>query len=260
MTRRRSAWLILGVTVTAIVAVFLLPRIPQSQDYHHFADHRTFFGMPNCLNVISNLPFLWVGALGLLFLWGQSAPDAPRHFIQLQERQPYVIFFLGVALTAFGSAYYHLAPANDRLFWDRLPMTLGFTSFLGAMITERASVKVGLRMLWPLVAVGAASVVYWQITEHRGMGDLRPYAIVQFYPALAIPLLVLLFPARYTRIGDLLGVLGFYAMARICELLDAPIFSLGRIVSGHTLKHLAASVACYWVLRMLKLRSALASV
>jgi hypothetical protein len=259
MTRRGSAWLIVAVTATTVAVVFLLPRIPQSSEYHHFADHRSLLGIPSCLNVISNLPFLWVGALSLLFLWRDGAREAPRHFIQLQERQPYAVFFLGVALTAFGSAYYHLAPTNARLFWDRLPMTLGFMSFLAAMIAERASVSVGLRMLWPLVVVGAASVVYWELGEQRGAGDLRPYAIVQFYPVLAIALLALLYPARYTRTADLLLAVGFYALAKICEMLDAPIFTLGSIVSGHTLKHLAASLACYWILRMLKLRTAQAS-
>ena len=38
------------------------------------------------------------------------------------------------------------------------------------------------------------------------------------------------------------------------EALDRPIFSAGGLVSGHSLKHVAAAVSTYWILRMLKLR------
>jgi hypothetical protein len=80
---------------------------------------------------------------------------------------------------------------------------------------------------------------------------LRFYAAVQVYSALAL-LLALLFPPRYTRGSDLAAVVGFYALAKVLEILDKPIFSLGHIVSGHTLKHLAAATAAYWILRMLQ--------
>jgi hypothetical protein len=47
-------------------------------------------------------------------------------------------------------------------------------------------------------------------------------------------------------------VVGFYALAKVLEALDKPIFSLGHIVSGHTLKHLVAATAAYWIVRMLQ--------
>ena len=254
MTRRTGLYILVGLSVAAIAAVFVIPPIPQSQEYHNFADQRRMFGMPSCLNVISNLPFLLVGTLGLSFLLRPHAPDARGQLIEPRERWPYVVFFAGVALTGIGSAYYHLAPGNDRLVWDRLPMTLAFMSFLAATIAERISVPGGLRMLWPLLAIGAGSVFYWQFTELRGAGDLRPYLVVQFYPMLAIPLMVALCPARYTRGADVFAILGFYFVAKVFELLDAAMFNLARVVSGHTLKHLAASASTYWLLRMLKLR------
>jgi hypothetical protein len=178
-------------------------------------------------------------------------------FLDRSERWPYVIFFLGVALVSFGSTYYHLAPDNARLVWDRLPMALAFMSFLAAMVSERVSLRTGLVLLPALLALGIGSVLSWHWSELAGRGDLRLYGFVQFYPAVSVLLLVLLFPPRYTRTGDLVGIAGFYAMAKVFEVSDREIFALGGLVSGHTLKHLAAALATYWVLRMLKLRSPL---
>ncbi|PYU18912.1 MAG: hypothetical protein DMG30_26090 [Acidobacteria bacterium] len=121
----------------------------------------------------------------------------------------YAVFFLGVALTSIGSAYYHWAPDNGRLVWDRLPMSIAFMSLLAAIITERITVNAGLRSLLPLMALGIASVLYWHLTELKGQGDLRLYGLVQFYPVMAIPLLLTLFPARYTRSADLFVAVAF---------------------------------------------------
>lgn len=254
-TRSTRLVIITGFTLGVIVITFLLPRIPQDQAYHQFADRRLLLGIPNCLNAISNAAFLLVGALGLAFLLHQRGPDTGDCFVASRERWPYAVFFLGVALTSLGSAYYHLAPGNDRLVWDRLPMTFAFMSFLSAVVVERISVKAGLRLLVPLVGFGVGSVFYWHVSELQGRGDLRFYVLAQGYPILAIPLIMFLFPPRYSRSADLLGVLGFYVLAKLFELLDKPIFSLSQVVSGHTFKHLAAAASAYWVLRMLRLRS-----
>lgn len=254
MTRRTRQLVIASITLSLSVAILALPPIPQNQAYHSFADQRTLFGIPNFLNVISNALLFLVGTLGLIFLRRQRASDAGRAFIESSELWPYVVLFLGVVLTCFGSVYYHLAPDNARLFWDRSPMTLVFMSFFAAIIAERISVKAGLLSLLPLVTVGIGSVIYWYLSELRGQGDLRPYIMVQFYPILAIPLMVFFFPSRYTRSIDIIGVLVFYAVAKVFELLDAKIFALGRIVSGHTLKHLIVAIAVYWILRMIRNR------
>ena len=65
---------------------------------------------------------------------------------------PYLTLFEGVALTALGSGYYHLAPDNARLVWDRLPMTIGFMGLLAAVLAERVSVPVARRLFVPLLA------------------------------------------------------------------------------------------------------------
>jgi len=69
----------------------------------------------------------------------------------------------------------------------------------------------------------------------------------------------MLLPARYTRSWDL-GVAGsFYLLAKILETADRQVFSLGHLVSGHTLKHLAAAAAGFWILRMMEKRRPLAA-
>jgi len=257
--RRMRLWLIAGLTLVVAVAVFTRPPIPQVQSYNDFADQRTFLDIPNLLDTVSNAPFLLVGVLGLVFVWRHSA-STDGAFIEPLEKWPYVFFFLGAALTCFGSAYYHLAPNDDRLMWDRLPMTLGFMSFFAATIAERINVKLGVWLLLPLIAVGVGSVLYWHFSELRVTGgDLRWYAEVQYYPILAIPLIAFLFPSRYTRGTYVFDVLALYALSKAFELLDASTFALGHIVSGHTLKHLAAAMALYYVLWTLQKRHPLAA-
>jgi len=238
-----------AVALGGILAAFLLPSLRQPESYHHFADERTWAGIPNCLNVISNAGFLGVGLLGLRFLFGGD------HFIDPREKAAYMVFFLGVVCTCFGSSYYHWAPRNATLAWDRLPMTLAFMSLLAAMIAEHISVTAGARFLWPLVAAGAASVWWWRWTE-----NLWPYMAAQYFSIFLIGWLLSFFPPSYTRGADLLIVTGFYILAKIAEALDAQIYTLTKWISGHTLKHLIAAVAVYWVLRMLRKRAPRASM
>ncbi len=256
-SRRTRLWVLVVFTCSCVVIVALLPRIAQNPAYHDFADQRTFYGIPNCLNVVSNAPFLLVGWLGVAFVLRPQHAGEAAPFVHPQERWPYAIFFLGVALTSIGSSYYHLAPGNGTLVWDRLPMTFAFMFFFAAVVVERVSLRSGLWLLAPLVLIGIALVGYWNLTEVHGAGDLRPYGLVQAYPLLGVPLLIVLFPAKYTRTADLLTVGGIYVLAKLLELLDRPIFSVGHVVSGHTLKHLVAALSAYWALRMLKLRSPL---
>ena len=253
ISRKASTSLLLVLTALVAVVFSRLPRIPQPPSYHLFADHRSFLEVPNFGDVVSNVTFGVIGIWGLLFLLGSDSDRLAASFLDSRERWPYVVVFLGLLLTAFGSSYYHLSPNNARLVWDRLPMTIAFMSMVAAIIAERISVRAGLWLLPILLAVGMGSVLQWYSSEARGAGDLRFYAAVQEYSALVL-LLALLFPKRYTRTSDLAVVVGFYALAKALESLDKPIFALGHLVSGHTLKHLAAAAAGYWILRMLEKR------
>jgi hypothetical protein len=249
--------LLLGLCALLLGVTALMPRISQDPGYHAFADARPFRGIPNSLNVASNLPFLLVGALGLGFLARNRPGGASDAFTPPSDRRPYWPFFLGVGLTGIGSAYYHWHPSNATLFWDRLPMTVGFMALLASVIGERISRRAGARLLWPLLVAGAASAVYWHVTEQRGVGDLRPYALVQFGSMVLVPLILVLFPPRYTRTVDLVGSIGWYALAKVFEAVDHGLLALVG-VSGHTWKHLASAVGAYWILRMLERRRPLA--
>lgn len=254
MERSAAIGLIGGLAVLAGTGALLIPPIPQYPAYHRLADARSWLGVPNTLNVLSNAGFLLVGALGLGFLKGDGA--TARAFRERRERWPYAVFFAGLLLTGLGSAYYHWAPGSPRLAWDRLPLAITLVGLLDAVIGERVGVRVALRLLGPLVALAALSVAYWALTEQRGAGDLRPYALVQFYPLVAIPLMIWLLPPRYTGSAGLLAAAGIYALAKLPELADAWILSAIRVVSGHTLKHVLAALAGYSVLRMLRDRRA----
>ena len=251
MVSRRTGLIILAVvTILLFSSLAFFPRIPQPPGYHNFADQRAWLGIPNFANVVSNLPFAIFGAMGFLLL----AAAAKQNFIDPRERWPYLFVFLGLFLTAFGSGYYHLHPTNATLLWDRLPMTIAFMGIIAALISERISIRAGLISLAPLLILGAASPIQWYLSELHGHGDLRFYAAVQASAVVMLPLFLVLFPARYTRGSDLAIVAALYVLAKLFETFDVQIYALGHVVSGHTLKHLAASLLGYWILHMLRLR------
>ncbi|HET6931365.1 MAG TPA: hypothetical protein VFI45_13660 [Candidatus Acidoferrum sp.] len=249
-SRKLAGILMVGLAAAVMVVAVSLPRFPQPADYHDFADHRGWLGIPNFGDVVSNLGFAIVGILGLHALLRK--PSRIR-FLDSNERWPYLIIFVGLILTAAGSSYYHLAPDNARLVWDRLPMTIVFMSLVAALTAERVSVRAGIALLPVLLAIGVGSVLQWRWSELQGRGDLRFYAAVQLYAMLAV-LLALFLKPRYTRVSDLAVLAAFYILAKVTETFDARIFSFGNIVSGHTIKHLAAAVGSYWILRMLQRR------
>jgi hypothetical protein len=244
---------IIAFTVLSIAAAILLPAMPQPAAYHDFADRRVGFGVENFLDVASNIGFLLAGIAGLFVVL------RPRTQFAFEiERWPYGVFFLGLLLTAVGSAYYHLAPDNERLFWDRLPMTIAFMSLVAAQIVDRISVKAGVGLLLPMLLVGAASTIYWLATERAGAGNVVPYAVLQGYSVVILVVIALVQPSRYTRGSDIYWVFAAYVIAKLLELFDKELLALGNLVSGHTLKHLAAAAAGFVVCRMLLLRTPIA--
>src|ERR1700744_240251 len=185
MSRALKLGILALLTSGAIISLFAFQPIAQPTSYHKFADTRTFCGIPNFGNVISNLPFIFVGIIGLASMGKRVfAFKNPRNVGPL---------FIGVILTGFGSAYYHWNPNNDTIVWDRIPMTIVFMSLLSVVVAELINVRLGFALLIPLVGIGVGSVIWWHYTETIGRGDLRLYFLVQFYPMLVIPLLMWLF-------------------------------------------------------------------
>jgi hypothetical protein len=241
----------------AVAAVLAGPPVAQPLAYHNMADQRSWLGIPNAWNVLSNLPFAVIGVLGLAAIFGSNV-ERRVPFRDSWERWPYAALFAGVALTSVGSSYYHLAPDNARLVWDRLPMTIGFMGLLAAVLAERVSLPVARWLFTPLLALGAASVGYWYWSEVQGAGDLRLYLLVQFGSLLVVVLLLILYPAHYGGGRYLIAGLTAYVAAKGLELADGRVFALGRIVSGHTLKHLVAAGGVACLVGMLRARSPLA--
>lgn len=225
----------------------MLGPIAQDQAYHRFADTRGWLGIANAGDTLSNLPFLLVGVMGLLFLW-----RGRERFETAEEMRAYAWLFGAVTATTFGSAYYHLAPDDARLVWDRLPIALGFMGLLSAVVAERVSLRAGLRLLVPLLVFGALSVVYWAWS-----GDLRIYLLTQFGAIAAVLVLASGWRSRYTHGWAIFAAIGLYGLAKVTEVYDRTIFEeTGGMVSGHTLKHLLAAAALYAILWSLERRSA----
>ena len=247
---RQRIMLLLGLFGVVLFLIGMLEPRPQDPEYHLFADNRAFFSIPNFNDVTSNLGFAMAGIVGLLLVvWA-------RHTIFgcPSDTRPYAIFFVAITLVSIGSAYYHWAPSNERLFWDRLPMAAAFMAISSAVVADRIDSRAGNGwLLLLMLAAGAASLVYWDWTESIGRGDLRFYALVQFYPMAALPLIIGLFPRfRYTAGRYLAWMILWYGLAKVLEHFDGEIFELlGHTVSGHTLKHLAAAVAPIVIIRML---------
>src|SRR5215470_8229575 len=225
---------LLGLMAASLAILPLLPPIPQDPSYHQFADQRTLLGIPHFWNVVSNLPFVLVGAIGL---W------------QFGRDRASFVLFLGVSLTGLGSAYYHWDPNDHTLFWDRLPMALTFMAILAVAVEERVSAKAGAILLWPLLGLAVFSLLLWRWTD-----DLRLYGWVQFFPCIALPLLFVVFPAKYSGTSYWLVAGACYALAKLFELYDPSVCSVGFILSGHTLKHFAAAGACLVILRHFQMR------
>jgi Ceramidase len=235
--------LLLWITVLTSIAIFVFMKpIPQDLIYHHFANDNKVLGISNCWNVVSNIGFIFTGIFGVKFLI--------KHHIN----NPIIwTLFVGVILTGFGSAYYHLAPNNTSLVWDRLPMTIVFTSFFALIYSWCFSEKMGFNIWILSLAVGIYSVFYWQYTEHEFRGDLRLYAIVQFLPILLIAIIVATNFKKHTfLLKPIAMIVLWYVIAKLLEHFDVYLFETTNMLSGHPIKHIAAAVATYYMYKMVK--------
>lgn len=234
--------LLAAITVVSFCLMMTRDKISQDLFYHSFADGRTFLGIRNFFDVMSNIPFLIVGTWGVVVCLKKK---------KSMSFLPWLSFFVGIVLVAPGSAYYHYTPNNQTLVWDRLPMTIGFMGLFVALLAEHVHEKFE-KLLIPFILLGFSSVIYWAYTD-----DLRFYFWIQFFPLICIPIILGLFPGKYQdKKSYLLLALLCYVGAKITEWKDPQIFQfLSESLSGHSIKHLLAALAPLFIGLMINRRN-----
>lgn len=233
-----KALVLVIISLLSIVLVFLQAPIPQDPLYHLFADQRGLAGIPNVLNVISNLPYLVFGVMGLRAL-------SANHPVSILSRTRYIyqLFFIAVFFIGLGSGYYHVSPDNASLFWDRLPISIAFMSFFTIVVAEYIDKRFAIILFPLLLFLGVASVLFWYWSESIGQGDLRPYILVQLLPVILMLAILLMYKSCFSQTYYFWLVLACYVTAKVFEVMDEQVFELLGLLSGHTLKHLVSSLA-----------------
>ena len=251
MNRPARLAVLIAVVIGLAVTAAMRPPLRQDAAYHDFADRRALLGIPHFADVGSNLAILAAGLAGIAQSWRTHRKGKPASLLQNSEQWLYWRFYLAAALTAVGSLYYHLAPDNHRLLWDRLPLSILLASFVTIIITERIDPRIGLLTGPPLLFLAVGSVLYWYAGEIQGAGDLRLYLFVQLTALILVPLIFLLFDSPYPGESNRWwGVLLVYGAAKLSEQFDHEIFALGHLVGGHTIKHLLAAWAIFMTVRI----------
>ena len=244
--RRLAARVLVALALGAVAVLAVVGPIPQEPGYHAFSDRRPWLGVRNALDVLSNAPFLLVGLVGLAVA-RRGAAVRPRGATVAAT-----LFAVGVALTAFGSAAYHLAPDDDTLALDRLPMGLAFGAFFVLLLGDRLGPRAGRAVLVPALVLGPGSVLLWVASRAwTPGGDLRLYGIAQFLPAVAgVILLALVPPADRAARRALWAGLGAYAAAKALEVADELVWrATAGTVAGHACKHVVAALAAAFLVR-----------
>lgn len=227
--------LLLGITLIGMSTLFFIKPIAQNPNYHLFADQRTILSVEHFWNVLSNIPFFVFGLLGMFFII--------KKYKSINFPINNFVFYTGIFLTAVGSMYYHHHPCSETLVWDRLPMTISFMAFFSIIIGDCICIATGKRVLLPLILLGIISIIYWQMTKSKGCEDLRFYALIQFLPIILISVILVLYKSSNQFAKTYWVILGVYIFAKVFEASDEFIFIHFRFISGHSLKHLAASIA-----------------
>ena len=246
---RNKTFFLTSFTLIAILITLFVKPIPQNPIYHEFADERTIFGIENAFNFLSNIPFLLIGLFGIGFIGLLIKQNLGDHVLI-----NYLVFFTGVFLVGIGSSYYHLAPSNYTLLWDRLPMSISFMAFFCLVVSEFIDRRTGLILLVPLLLIGMGSVFYWYWSENQSMGDLRWYGLVQIMPMILVFLILFMFNGPRNYLRNIITAMVFYGISKIFEFLDGEVYDLGGIISGHSLRHVFAAIGTFFILRIIYVR------
>lgn len=235
---RIPQWAPLAALAGVAAGMALHGPIPQLAHYHEFADSRVLLGIPHAMDVLSNAPFAMVGLWGLWRL-REAAVRARLG----RAWAGYVLFIAALVMTAAGSSYYHLAPDDARLVWDRIPVALACAGLLSGVYAQTHEARHAAGLTATLAVLAVASVLWWSFTGATGVGDLRPYLLLQGAPILLVPAWQALARSRRRDRAAFGFAIALYVAAKAAELLDQRIFESLGFMSGHTLKHLLAAAA-----------------
>lgn len=229
-------WALLLACVALTLLAVLGPAVGQPAHYHDFADQRVGWGVPHAMDVATNLPFALWGVVGLVLLRGlrtSSLSTAQRHMATL--------FFAGLALTSLASGWYHWQPDNAGLALDRLGMAVAFAGLLGLVAAGRISARAGTALGWGVLLAAALSVTLWTRTA-----NVLPWAVVQFGGMGLVLWLATRRPVPGALPVSWAVVILLYAIAKLLEAMDPQVYALTTgMVSGHSLKHVVASLAAW---------------
>lgn len=245
-----AEWALYGACAVLSAVACAGPQVAQDAHYHAFADQRLLWGVPHALDVLTNLPFALAGVMGLwaLVRWLRGVAGAER----ATTAGLCSLFFGGLLLTAVGSSLYHWQPSDATLLWDRAGMLVAFAGVAGLAVAGR----IGQRPAWVtalwMLGAGTLALRTWEAT-----GQFLPWAVLQGGGML----LVLALAWRAQRPAalhvSLAALIGWYALAKVLELGDHMVWEWTQgVVSGHSLKHVAAALAAWPVIAALNAASA----
>ena len=240
---------LVSLLVFIAVAITYGP-IPQPQDYHDFADDREFIGIPNALDVMSNLVIIYPGIVGLAFVHERRKnPQVPD-----DETSIHITLFAGMILTFAGSVWFHLDPNDSTMLWDRLGMSIIIGSCISLIINDLWDRGLAGKIHIPIIVASIISVVWWPVFD-----DLRVYFIVKHHPFILFPILVVFGTKLYDKISGYYWGLSMFVLATIFEFEDEAIFQITGFISGHTLKHIAAGIGLWFLMVMIRDRTSIST-
>jgi hypothetical protein len=228
--------------VFIIMALFYGP-ISQPQEYHDFADDREILGVPNALDVMSNLAIIYPGVVGLAFIHeSRNRTQVSEDEISIQ-----ITLFSGMILTFAGSVWFHLDPTDSTMLWDRLGMSVVIGSCISLLIHDMWDRNLAAKIHLPIIIASIVSVLWWPVFD-----DLRVYFIVKHHPFILFPIFLLCGRRIYDKVSGYYWGLSMFLLATIFEFADQQIFEITGIISGHTLKHIAAGIGLWFLMVMIR--------
>lgn len=241
MGRRCALALLLALSAGLAAGLLAWGPVRLTVDVHHYADTRSWAGLPHALNVLACLPLFAAACFGVMTTWRSAWGNEVRH--------PWMAFHGFAALSALGSAVYHGSPSDEAYLLAHGATSGAFVMLTCGALAERVHRSFGSwRGLTAAALLLLASLSLVATGHLSGQGaDVRPLLLLQVLPVLLIPAGAISLPGVYTRLRDWLVILATYALAKLLDLGDTLLLDLTGGLSGHTAMHLALAGVAGWL-------------